>query len=58
VEKDGQIYLYCKGADTKIKERLANSQDELIQITDQHLNVRLVLFFLFFFILTFEDICQ
>lgn len=53
MEKDGEIYLYCKGADTKIKERLANSQDELIQITDQHLNVRLVLFFLFFFYFDF-----
>ncbi|CAF0838805.1 unnamed protein product [Rotaria sp. Silwood1] len=37
VEKDNQIFLYCKGSDTKIKERLANSQTNIINQTDEHL---------------------
>jgi magnesium-transporting ATPase (P-type) len=40
VEKDNQIYLYCKGGDTKIKERLANSETDMINQTDEHLNVK------------------
>jgi len=47
VEKDNQIFLYCKGADTKIKERLADSQTDIINQTDEHLNVS-SLFFLFY----------
>lgn len=39
VEKDGEISLLCKGGDTKVKERLANSEDEIMKITDEHLNV-------------------
>jgi phospholipid-translocating ATPase len=38
VEKDNQVYLYCKGGDTKIKERLANSEYEIMNQTDEHLN--------------------
>ena len=39
MEKDNQIYLYCKGGDTKIKERLADSETNLMKQTDEHLNV-------------------
>ncbi|CAF3737708.1 unnamed protein product [Rotaria sordida] len=37
VEKDNQIFLYCKGSDTKIKERLANAQTNIVNQTDEHL---------------------
>lgn len=40
VEKDDQIYLFCKGGDTKIKERLSSSEQNLMNQTDEHLNVR------------------
>ena len=39
VEKDNEIVLYCKGSDTKIRERLASSQAEMLNQTDEHLNV-------------------
>ncbi|CAF1217869.1 unnamed protein product [Adineta steineri] len=38
VEKDNVIYLYCKGGDTKIKERLNDSQKDIMKQTDEHLN--------------------
>ncbi|UJR34869.1 hypothetical protein I4U23_027647 [Adineta vaga] len=38
VEKDNQIYLFCKGGDTKIKQRLASNQDQITKQTDEHLN--------------------
>ncbi|CAF0920378.1 unnamed protein product [Didymodactylos carnosus] len=38
VKKDGKIMLYCKGADSKIKERLDQSENEIMQETDEHLN--------------------
>jgi len=47
VEKDNQIYLYCKGGDTKIKERLENNQTDLINQTDEHLNVNFKAFTFF-----------
>ncbi len=51
VEKDNKIYLYCKGGDTKIKERLENNQTDLINQTDEHLNVNFKYFkFLFYFL--------
>lgn len=39
MEKDNEIYLYCKGGDTKMKERLADSETNLMKQTDEHLNV-------------------
>lgn len=39
VKKDGKIVLYCKGADSKIKERLDPSEKEMMDQTDEHLNV-------------------
>lgn len=39
VRKHGRILLYCKGADTVIKERLASSERDLMAITDEHLHV-------------------
>jgi phospholipid-translocating ATPase len=44
VKKDGQIVLYCKGADSKIKERLDSSEKEIMNQTDEHLNVRKEIF--------------
>ncbi len=40
MKKDGKIILYCKGADSKIKERLDSSEKEIMEQTDEHLNVR------------------
>lgn len=40
VKKDGKITLFCKGADSKIKERLDSSENEIMSQTDEHLNVR------------------
>jgi phospholipid-translocating ATPase len=39
VKKDGKIVLYCKGADSKIKERLDSSEKEIMEETDEHSNV-------------------
>lgn len=36
---NGQIKLYCKGADTILYERLHVSSEELMYITSEHLNV-------------------
>lgn len=41
IEKHGRIILYCKGADTMIKERLDPSENEIIEITDRYLHVRM-----------------
>ncbi|CAF0849960.1 unnamed protein product [Rotaria sordida] len=38
VKKDGKIVLYCKGADSKIKERLDSSETDVMAQTDEHLN--------------------
>ncbi|CAF1371382.1 unnamed protein product [Adineta ricciae] len=38
VKKDGKIVLYCKGADSKVKERLDSSEKEIMAQTDEHLN--------------------
>ncbi|CAF1385810.1 unnamed protein product [Rotaria sp. Silwood1] len=38
VKKDGKIVLYCKGADSKIKERLDSSETDMMAQTDEHLN--------------------
>lgn len=40
MKKDGKIILYCKGADSKIKERLDASEKESMAETDEHLNVK------------------
>ena len=37
---DNKIILYCKGADTVIKERLEAKSQELFLKTEDHLNVR------------------
>ena len=39
VKKDGKITLFCKGADSKVKERLDDSEKEIMAQTDEHLNV-------------------
>jgi len=39
VRKNGKITLYCKGADSKIKERLDPSEKNIMAETDEHLNV-------------------
>ena len=39
MKKDGKITLFCKGADSKIKERLDDSEKEIMTQTDEHLNV-------------------
>lgn len=36
---EGRIRLYCKGADTVLLERLHPCNQELINITSDHLNV-------------------
>ncbi|CAF1398670.1 unnamed protein product [Adineta steineri] len=38
IKKEGKIVLYCKGADSKIKERLDASEKEIMAETDEHLN--------------------
>ncbi|CAF0870465.1 unnamed protein product [Adineta ricciae] len=38
VKKDGKIILFCKGADSKIKERLDSSEKDIMTETDEHLN--------------------
>ncbi|CAF0761204.1 unnamed protein product [Rotaria sordida] len=38
VKKDGKLVLYCKGADSKIKERLDSSEKDIMTETDEHLN--------------------
>jgi len=40
IKREGKIVLYCKGADSKIKERLDASENEIMTQTDEHLNVR------------------
>jgi len=40
VKKDGKIVLYCKGADSKVKERLNSSEKDIMTATDEHLNVK------------------
>jgi magnesium-transporting ATPase (P-type) len=45
VKKDGKIVLYCKGADSKIKERLDSSEKDMMGQTDEHLNVIKQIFF-------------
>ena len=39
MRKHGKIILYCKGADTVIRERLDPSENDLMAITDDHLHV-------------------
>ncbi len=60
MKKDGKIILYCKGADSKIKERLDSSEKEIMEQTDEHLNVRNEIFLIrIFIILIFLiEICQ
>lgn len=41
-EKDGQIRLYCKGADTMIFQRLSPECEELKATTIEHLDVSLL----------------
>ncbi|CAF2372959.1 unnamed protein product [Rotaria sp. Silwood2] len=38
VKKDGKIILYCKGADSKVKECLDPSEKDIMAETDEHLN--------------------
>ncbi|CAF3568862.1 unnamed protein product [Rotaria sp. Silwood1] len=38
VKKNGKIFLYCKGADSKIKERLDPSEKNMMAVTDEHLS--------------------
>ena len=45
VKKDGKIILYCKGADSKVKERLAESEKKIMTETDEHLNVKIQEYF-------------
>lgn len=53
---EGQIKLYCKGADTVIFEHLDVSSEDLMHPTTEHLNVRFMIFhdkcaiYIFFFI--------
>ncbi len=58
VEKDNQIYLYCKGGDTKIKERLANSETDIMNQTDEHLNVFILFIFLLHLFLSSIEFCK
>lgn len=41
LRKDGQLRLYCKGADSVVYERLFRGDDELKAKTQEHLNVSL-----------------
>ena len=43
VKKDGEIMLYCKGADDVIFDRLHPSSAELKELTAHHLNVSHIL---------------
>ncbi len=44
IKKAGKIILFCKGADSKIKERLDPSEKNMMAETDDHLNVNLTNF--------------
>jgi magnesium-transporting ATPase (P-type) len=57
VKKDGKIVLYCKGADSKVQERLDSSEKEIMTQTDKHLNVKMNVCFLFYFYYLIE-ICE
>jgi len=49
--KEGKIFIYIKGADTMILERLSDSQP-FLESTLQHLEVRI--YFVSFFLLSFS----
>lgn len=46
---DGQLRLYCKGADSVIYERLKPGNEAMHNKTQEHLNVSTFLFLIFFF---------
>lgn len=48
LRKDGKLTLYCKGADNVIYERLKSGQDEVRTKTQDHLNVSINIFLVFF----------
>lgn len=43
LRRNGQLRLYCKGADNVIYERLKKGNEEIKQATQEHLNVRIFL---------------
>lgn len=42
LRRNNKIFLYCKGADNVIYERLASHQNELKTRTQEHLNVSFI----------------
>ena len=40
LKREGKIRLYCKGADTVIKQRLKPGQERIVEETQDHLDVR------------------
>ncbi|CAF1125108.1 unnamed protein product [Adineta ricciae] len=38
IQNQGKIILYCKGADSVIKQRLASSESDIMAVTDDHLH--------------------
>ncbi len=46
VRKHGKIILYCKGADSMIKERLDPSEKDMITITNDYLHVYIYITFI------------
>jgi len=39
VRRDGKIQLLCKGADTTVNARLEKASAEILELTNEHLNV-------------------
>ena len=42
LRKDGKVFIYCKGADTTVLDRIDETRnDKILECTHAHLNVRL-----------------
>lgn len=46
LRRNNKIFLYCKGADNVIYERLGGQQNDMKMRTQEHLNVRVDMFYL------------
>lgn len=56
LRREGQLRLYCKGADNVIYERLRSGDDDVKNKTQEHLNVSSLVFCFVFFFQTIFDI--
>lgn len=54
---DGQLRLYCKGADSVIYERLKRGNEDINHKTQEHLNVSVLVSLKFLLMISFVEIC-